>query len=123
MNPLNRTFFALTCVRMFDSHCSQVPHKILVEMRVPGPIFESIYDAKKSTLVLFFFKLELGRRSHNFSGCKPRALHRGHETLPYPSVVSLFLTLLYHVSPLAILFLCSVRRDISGHSRVAWEAR
>lgn len=35
---------------------------------------------------------------------------------------SLFLTLLYHVSPLPILlFFCSARRDISGHSRVARE--
>lgn len=37
--------------------------------------------------------------------------------------MSLFLTLLYHVSPLAVLlFFCSERRDISGHSRVAWDA-
>lgn len=60
---------------------------------------------------------------HRGVRCKPRGLCRGHETLASPSVVALFLTLLYHISPLAILFFCLVRKDISGHSRVSWKAR
>lgn len=61
---------------------------------------------------------ELGCRipSHSlsYSGCKPRALRRGHETLSYLSVVSLFLTLLYHISPPAILIFCPATDLLQG---------
>lgn len=50
-----------------------------------------------------------------------RCLQRSWNPSPSVSTESIF-NLLYHVSPLAILFLCLLGRDISGRSRVALEA-
>lgn len=96
----------------FSLFSSSRPHKILIELRLPGPISASVSGAKNAYPCFFFLILSsVGTVGRSYSGCKPRALCRGHETLPYPSAVSLFLTLLYHVSPLAILlFFCSARR-------------
>lgn len=117
---LNRTFSALTCVWMSDPLCSQVPGRIKTPDGKRGS--ESLSGTRKegATFVVRVMRVSLGLHS----GCKPRALHWSHRTLPRPSLVSQFITLQYHVSPLANLLLYPARRKVWEHSRwVAREAR
>lgn len=99
LNCLNRTFFALTCVRTFDFLCSQVPYHI------KSWFYFACISCTKKYPSLFFFSsswvdMEVLLRY------KTRPLYQLHETLPHPSLLGPFLTLPYHIPKYKILLVC-----------------